>query len=164
MSDMYKFVIPAFFFFVFAVVSAFPDGAPVDACVKPRPNQPYHGQARSQSPETSPFQILQSSAHYGPGSQITVTIQGTDTFKGFLIQARDVATNNWLGNWIETPNTKIHPECSAITHADPKPKAQASFLWQAPPNVQGGQVYFTGTVLKEYATFWSNLVSQAVQQ
>lgn len=54
-----------------AVVKAFPDGAPVDACVKPRPNQPYHGQARPQPPETNPFQVLQSSAHYGPGAQIT---------------------------------------------------------------------------------------------
>lgn len=51
-------------------VNAFPDGAPVDACVKPRPNQPYHGQSRPQPPETNPFQVLQSSAYYGPGSQI----------------------------------------------------------------------------------------------
>lgn len=74
---------------------------------------------------------------------ISVTIQGADYFKGFFIQARDVASNGWLGGWVETPNTKIHPECSAITHADPKPKQQAVFVWQAPPNVQPGQVYFT---------------------
>lgn len=51
--------------------TAFPDGAPVDACVKARPNQPNHGRARPQPPETNPFQILQSQAEYGPGSQIT---------------------------------------------------------------------------------------------
>jgi hypothetical protein len=50
---------------------AFPDGAPVDACVKPRPNQPYHGQARPQPPGTNPYQVLQSDVHYGPGTQIT---------------------------------------------------------------------------------------------
>ncbi|XP_045472969.1 putative defense protein 1 [Harmonia axyridis] len=149
--------------FFLVVVSAFPDGAPVDACVKPRANQPYHGQARSQPPHTSPYQIIQSSSNYGPGSQITVTIQGRDTFKGFLIQARDAATNNWLGGWIQSPNTKVHPECSAITHADPKPKAQATLLWQAPSDSRGGQVYFTGTVLKEYSTFWSELQSQVHQ-
>lgn len=76
-------------------------------------------------------------------SIFTVTIQGADTFKGFLIQARDAATNNWIGNWVESPNTKVHPECSAITHSDPKPKAQATLLWQAPANSRGGQVYFT---------------------
>ncbi|CAH1374195.1 hypothetical protein MTP99_015569 [Tenebrio molitor] len=142
---------------------AFPDGAPVDACVKPRPNQPYHGQARPQPPGTNPYQVLQSDVHYGPGTQITVTIQGGEYFKGFFIQARDVASDGWLGEWVETPNTKIHPECSAITHADPKPKQQAVFVWKAPHNVQPGQVYFTGTVLKEYTTFWSNIVSQVAQ-
>lgn len=52
-------------------VHAFPDGAPIDVCVKPRPNQPNHGQARPQPAHTSPFQILQSAAEYGPGTQIT---------------------------------------------------------------------------------------------
>lgn len=51
--------------------SAFPDGAPIDVCVKPRPNQPNHGQARPQPIQTSPYQILQSGADYGPGTQIT---------------------------------------------------------------------------------------------
>lgn len=52
-------------------VYGFPDGAPVDACVKPRPNQPYHGEARSQPLNTSPYKILASSSQYVPGSQIT---------------------------------------------------------------------------------------------
>lgn len=72
-----------------------------------------------------------------------VIIQGAEPFKGFFIQARDAATNNWIGEWVETPNAKIHPECSAITHADPKPKAQAILLWKAPANLPPGQVYFT---------------------
>lgn len=54
-----------------AIASGFPDGAPVDACVKPRPNQPYHGQARPQPLSTSPYQLIASSDRYGPGSQIT---------------------------------------------------------------------------------------------
>ncbi|GFG34715.1 hypothetical protein Cfor_02978, partial [Coptotermes formosanus] len=53
------------------LVKGFPDGAPVDACVKPRPNQPYHGQARPQPPETLPYSITASSSEYGPGSKIT---------------------------------------------------------------------------------------------
>jgi hypothetical protein len=58
---------------VFSSISVlgFPDGGPVDACVKPRPNQPYHGQARSQPLNTSPYKILASSSQYEPGSQIT---------------------------------------------------------------------------------------------
>lgn len=66
------------FIFIGTIVSfliintyCFPDGAPVDACVKPRPNQPYHGQARPQHPDTNPFQIIASSDSYYPGQQIT---------------------------------------------------------------------------------------------
>lgn len=75
--------------------------------------------------------------------KILVTIQGRDTFKGFLIQARDAVTNEWIGGWLEGPNFKIHPECSAVTHADPKEKQQATFIWQAPQHISQGSVYFT---------------------
>lgn len=52
-------------------VLGFPDGAPVDACVKPRPNTPYHGQAKPQSPETIPYQVVASDSNYHPGQKIT---------------------------------------------------------------------------------------------
>ncbi|KAG5310870.1 FRRS1 reductase, partial [Acromyrmex insinuator] len=142
-------------------VFGFPDGGPVDACVKPRPNQPYHGEARSQPLSTSPYKILASSSQYEPGSQVTVTIMGAP-FKGFFVQARDTTSNKWIGSWTRTPNTNIHSECSAVTHADPHDKEQATFIWNAPADARGS-VYFTGTVLKDYATFWSELVSQVAQ-
>ncbi|KAI4460217.1 cytochrome b561/ferric reductase transmembrane [Holotrichia oblita] len=147
---------------LFREIRGFPDGAPVDACVKPRPNQPYHGQARSQPANTNPYYVIASSDRYGPGQQITVTIQGREHFKGFFIQARDAGTNEWIGEWVESPNTKIHPECSAITHADPKPKNEASLIWKA-PRTGHGNVYFTGTVLKEYTEFWSDIVNTVGQ-
>jgi hypothetical protein len=53
------------------LVQGLPDGAPVDACVKPKPNQPYHGQAKAQPPETLPYSITANSNEYGPGSKIT---------------------------------------------------------------------------------------------
>ncbi|KAL2718509.1 putative defense protein 3 [Vespula squamosa] len=117
-------------------VSGFPDGAPVDACVKPRPNQPYHGDARSQPLDKNPYTLIASSSEYVPGSQITVTISGS-SFKGFFLQARDSNTNAWIGSWAQTPNTNTHPECSAVTHADPREKQQATLIWNAPPNTRG---------------------------
>ncbi|XP_026482144.1 putative defense protein 3 [Ctenocephalides felis] len=146
-----------------AAVFSFPDGAPVDACVKSRPNQPNHGSARPQEPHTRPYRVIASHQHYGPGSQITVTISG-DVFRGFFIQARDAATNNWVGSWVESPGSKVHPECSSITHGDPRDKQQATLVWQAPHDAQPGQVYFTGTVLKDYGTFWSNIIADVPQQ
>ncbi|XP_031842226.1 putative defense protein 3 isoform X2 [Nomia melanderi] len=141
---------------------SFPDGAPVDTCVKPtRPNEPNHGQARSRPLESSPYAFSASSSQYSPGSQISVSISGS-TFKGFFIQARDPETDKWIGSWAQTENTSTHPECSAVTHADPHVKEHATLVWNAPPNAHG-RVYFTGTILKEYGTYWSNVVATPKQ-
>jgi hypothetical protein len=72
----------------------------------------------------------------------SVTIKG-DIFRGFFLQARDVATGAWVGTWEEAPNTKGLPECAAITHGDNKDKLQATVVWTAPQDSPGGQVYFT---------------------
>ncbi|KAJ9590168.1 hypothetical protein L9F63_016707, partial [Diploptera punctata] len=133
-----------FMAFLPVMVTAFPDGAPVDACVKPRPNQPYHGQARSQPIETLPYTVSATSNEYEPGKKIAVIIKG-DTFRGFFLQARDVAKDHWIGTWDEAPNTKGLPECSAITHADNRDKLQATVVWTAPQGSPGGQVIFTCT-------------------
>lgn len=93
----------------------------------------------AESPHLPPYLIPSDQC----GKCFAVTIQGAEYFKGFFIQARDVATNQWIGEWVETPNTKRHPECSAITHADPREKQQATLLWQAPQTGHGGKVYFT---------------------
>lgn len=49
-------------------VSAFPDGAPADTCVKG--NKPKHGQTVSQALNTLPYQVVASSDQFAPGAQI----------------------------------------------------------------------------------------------
>ncbi|XP_066995001.2 putative defense protein 3 [Anabrus simplex] len=124
------------------LVGGFPDGAPVDACVKSRPNQPYHGQAQPQPEGSSPYSITASDSTYRPGSKISVVIQGS-SFRGFFMQARDAQTGDWIGSWDDAPNTNGIPECAAVTHADNRDKLQATLVWTAPRDTQGGQVYFT---------------------
>lgn len=134
------------FFIIAAVlvnlVENFPDGAPADSCVKARFNQPNHGQTRTQPLETSPYQVVASTDQYQGGDRIQVSIAGHDIFRGFFLQARDAQTNEWIGSWQESANTKTIPECASITHADNKDKAQASLVWIAPKDRQG-QVFFT---------------------
>lgn len=71
-----------------------------------------------------------------------MTIVGHDVFRGFFLQARDAQSNEWIGEWQESSNTKTIPECASITHGDNKDKAQATFLWNAPKSGEG-QVFFT---------------------
>ncbi|XP_026737540.1 putative defense protein 3 isoform X2 [Trichoplusia ni] len=143
-------------------VQSFPDGAPIDTCVKNRANQPNHGQHRPQPLSSLPYRVAASALLYGPNTPVTVTIEGTEPFKGFFLQARSVENDDWIGAWEPAPNTTVHPECASITHGDPEFKTRATLLWRAPPDAQG-KVYFTGTVLKNYGTFWSNLIAEAPQ-
>ncbi|XP_067628010.1 putative defense protein 3 [Eurosta solidaginis] len=150
-----------------STANAFPDGAPADTCVKQRANQPNHGKARTQPEHTNPFEVVADSETFYPGQQIAVLVYPVDqtaTFRGFFLQARDANSNEWIGEWVQSENTKTIPECSAITHSDNRDKLGAKLIWKAPQNKKG-RVYFTGTVLKEYATFWSDIVAKVqVQQ
>lgn len=73
---------------------------------------------------------------------ITVSIRGYEHFQGFFLQARDAETNEWIGTWQDSKNTKSIPECASITHSDPKAKEGANLVWNAPQH-KSGRVYFT---------------------
>ncbi|XP_037944104.1 putative defense protein 3 [Teleopsis dalmanni] len=131
--------------FSVTVLNGFPNGAPADACVKKRVNQPHHGEARSQPLHTNPFEVVASAQYYHPGQEISVVIYPRDQnklFRGFLIQGRDVESNEWIGEFIQSENTNSIPECSAITHSDNRDKLGAKFIWKAPQHKRG-RVYFT---------------------
>lgn len=49
-------------------------------------------------------------------------VNGNDLFRGFFFQARDAKTQEWIGEWVDSPNTKNIPECASITHADNRDK------------------------------------------
>lgn len=52
-------------------VQSFPDGAPIDTCVKERQNQPNHGQHRTQPISSLPYRVVASSMLFGPNTPIT---------------------------------------------------------------------------------------------
>ncbi|XP_034248088.1 putative defense protein 3 [Thrips palmi] len=144
-----------------AAVSALPDGAPLDACVKG--NKPNHSKIPAQSADTNPYRIVASTSQYQAGSTITVTISGAN-LKGFFIQARDVASGGWLGSFKETTGAvNVLPECSAATHADNRDKVSVTLHWTAPRDAAPGQVFFTGSIVKDYATFWADVLAEVAQ-
>lgn len=75
-------------------------------------------------------------------SYTSVTVRGREFFRGFFLQARDAETNEWIGSWQDSQNTKTIPECASITHSDPRDKEGANLIWNAPQH-KSGRVYFT---------------------
>jgi hypothetical protein len=53
-----------------AVVQAFPDGAPIEACVRHTPNVPNHPATRPQPAQSLPYLVVASDYQYKPGQQI----------------------------------------------------------------------------------------------
>lgn len=52
-------------------VESFPDGAPIDTCVRDRPNQPNHSQHRTQPLSSLPYRVLASGSSYASNTPIT---------------------------------------------------------------------------------------------
>ncbi|EDX14820.1 GD21425 [Drosophila simulans] len=150
MKDRFKWLSLELLLLIGAAV-AFPDGAPADTCVKQRANQPNHGKARSQPAHSNPYEVVADAQSYHPGQQISVVIyphsDQSTVFRGFFLQARDANSK------------RVDRRCSAITHSDNRDKLGAKLIWKAPQNKRG-HVYFTGTVLQEYGTFWSDIVNK----
>ena len=63
---------------------AFPNGAPLSTC---ETMGPHHGDNKAQS-GASPYDISVSKSSYTTGENLTVTISGSKTFKGFILQAQ----------------------------------------------------------------------------
>lgn len=51
-----------------AFVTAFPDGAPADTCVKN--NRPKHGQTQPKGLQSIPYQLVASTDQFGPGAEV----------------------------------------------------------------------------------------------
>lgn len=136
----------------------FPDGAPIEACILPHPNRPNHPGTKAQPPQSSRHVFTASSSSYHPGATITLFISGSP-FKGFFVQARDSHSNDWIGEFEETKEAKVYPECSAVTHNTVPPKTNVKLTWRAPRD-RSGTVYFTGTILERYDKYWSDLIAK----
>ncbi|XP_063869238.1 putative defense protein 1 [Scylla paramamosain] len=141
---------------VASVCEAFPEGAPIEACIYG--NKPNHYGTKPKPPQDSKVKFFASDSYYEPGSIIYVHIQGGNPFKGFFVQARDAKTKEWIGSFQGNADLESYPECAAVTHKSRRPKSEVVLAWQAPAHGRG-EVFFTGTVLENYANYWSDMVA-----
>lgn len=135
-------------------------GVPPDQCEQMTPS---HGVAAQTGP--SPYTIYLSPSTFScPGQDITVTINGTSTFKGFLCQPRPDPNNyNTSGSLSATGNTQVKNNCgtnAALTHVDNSPKAGVSFVWKAAND--NTSVHIICTIVQSYDTLWVKTTSATV--
>ncbi|GFN73737.1 ferric-chelate reductase 1 [Plakobranchus ocellatus] len=138
-------------FRVSPLVSSFPTGAPLNACMTLDPSS-SHGSSTAKDP--SPYKLIFSSSTYQPDQLIRVTLSGA-MFKGFLIVGRKdgdaTKANVGLFQSPTTPDAKLLctglKEGNGVTHTNNTVKSSITFAWKA-PNISMGDIVFHFTVVR----------------
>jgi len=115
-----------------------------------------------------PYDVVLEKTSIDPGSQVLVEIKqkGSDTFKGFLIQAR-TDDEDIIGTFETVDGANKYLSCgnniqSAVTHSNPGDKDSVKVKWTAPSDFTGS-VTFYATVVKNYGIFWVKVPSKPLQ-
>ncbi|KAM9349991.1 putative ferric-chelate reductase 1 [Symphorus nematophorus] len=149
----------------------FPNGSVAFSCGSLMPVHPPY------TPSTSspPFTLSASNATYRPGGVITVTVEVTNStteFQGFLLQARSRQGNAVLWpvgkftNINTTLFTALHcnnMENSTVSQASGARKKRVQLTWEAPSNNNYGDIYFSASLVENYAKFWVQLNSSTLR-
>lgn len=150
------------------LVQGYDTGAPASQCQSLATG---HGQ-ESQNPATAPYTVKVSSSGVGPGVGVSVELSspgGSTPFRGFILQARDTATDQPVGYFtLDTASTQAkYLTCSgvrqsAITHLNSQEKRSVGVTWQAESSYEG-RVRILATVVQTYDIFWSRIPSQEIE-
>jgi len=145
-------------------VYGYPSGAPAGVCGT---GAPKHGGAAPQATNSSPYTLTASPNSVSAGGAITLTIGGRDTYRGFLVSARDVSSSQPVGGVFTPFDAQAKAlDCngaqgSAITHTSNSDKSNVKVQWTAPAGFRG-QVYFTATVVRSFDMYWQGLSSNSI--
>ncbi|XP_056104738.1 uncharacterized protein LOC130083755 [Rhinichthys klamathensis goyatoka] len=142
----------------------FSRGASVSSCVNMKPGHissfPQH--TRTHSSVT----IHTSRSVYLPQHTLTVTVQSSRAFMGFLMQARSVLEDRVVGGKFTLHPPSTHTlSClgtdDTVTHSDKTLKRNLSFSWRAPTQ-PSGDLRFYITLVQSYFVSWSRIRSPVV--
>ncbi|XP_075948276.1 reeler domain containing 1 [Anarhichas minor] len=142
---------------------------------------PGHIRAQPRDPKRVHVALRTSASSYLPGQFVTVTVQSSRDFMGFLLQARSVegpgvgartgarstsvAPELVGGSWTLTPpgthTLRCLSEDDTLTHSDKQLKRNLSFVWRAPEGPMG-DIRFYITVVQSYFVYWAGIESAVV--
>ncbi|CAH1392643.1 unnamed protein product [Nezara viridula] len=145
----------------FLLTDSFKSGAPVSKCST---MIPHHIDIAPQT--TSSSFLLDANPINVENGLCKVKLHSTnrDNFAGFLIQARVSSDNNTVGSFVKFPDDAKAINCleianSGLTHASNVKRDVLEANWIAPENFEG-EVHFIGTVVANFTTFWTGIISQ----
>ncbi|XP_051517173.1 uncharacterized protein LOC127419643 [Myxocyprinus asiaticus] len=138
-------------------------GASVSSCVNMKPG---HISSLPQHTRTHSAVTIRSRSVYLPQHTLTVTVQSSRAFMGFLLQARSVLEDRVVeGEFTLHPPSTHTLSClstdDTVTHSDKMLKRNLSFSWRAPPR-PSGDLRFYITLVQSYFVYWARIRSAVV--
>ena len=142
---------------------AYSRGAPTSACGSMKP-----GHASQSQTSASPYKVTVSGSTVSTGGQLTVELNptGSETFKGFFLQARN-SDDDIIGSFETVTNDGKYVNCgnkpqTAVTHVNSNPKSSVKVKWTAPSDFEGS-VKIHATIVQDYSTFWVKVQSNSIE-
>ncbi|CAH1790848.1 unnamed protein product [Owenia fusiformis] len=141
-------------------VTGYTSGAPASQCTMMTPG---HYPSTSNDISGTPYTITPSSSTYTPGASMTITLAGSQTYKGFFIQARAPGSDTPLGTFSNPSTSTKLQTCpggtnNAVTHSDGTTKSTSTMTWAAPGDLTG-DVQFITTFVTQYNSIWVKVPS-----
>ncbi|XP_028666963.1 putative ferric-chelate reductase 1 [Erpetoichthys calabaricus] len=137
-------------------ISSYSNGHVTKSCRSMKPGHKHHT-----VPPAMPYSLTVDKNIFKEGDQIKVTLSGTSSFEGFLIQARDASdlSSDATGSFtlvnpaISQRLTCDGTEGSAVSHTSKSGKIKVEVIWNVPASAPSS-VQFLFTVVQYYDTFW----------
>lgn len=141
-------------------VHGYSSGAPGGQC-----NQMVPGHRVDPQSATSPYSITLSAEEYScPDEEITVTINGSSSFKGFLCEPRsNPNAYTTVGTLVAPGDIPTVNKCgtnAALTHTEASDKTALSFVWKSSATKEN--LYIVCTIVKVKETFWVKETSNMI--
>ncbi|XP_073678869.1 uncharacterized protein [Garra rufa] len=142
----------------------FSRGASVSSCVTMKPG---HISSFPQHTHTHSTVLVRTSRSvYLPQHTLTITVQSSRAFMGFLLQARSILEDRVVGGEFTRHPPSTHTlSClstdDTVTHSDKMLKRNLSFSWRAPTQ-PSGDLRFYITLVQSYFVYWSRIRSAVV--
>lgn len=141
-------------------VLGLPTGAPSQTCYDLMPRHP----GTTLQSSYPPYQLLPA-AGQGRVRLILGSPEGL-AYEGFMILARDIDTGEYVGEFINLPDSAKIVECTqgvknGVTHTNTNKKQNLEFDWEVPVDYEG-TIIFNSTFAQDYSTYWVGVESPRV--
>ncbi|XP_011403771.2 PREDICTED: putative ferric-chelate reductase 1 [Amphimedon queenslandica] len=107
--------------------------------------------------------LIDCNGAYNASQAYTIRLEGSQDFKGFIIQARESGTSNLIGTFSSLPSGTELMGCggsATVSHSNANPKSSVTVTWTAPASAGTLDIRYTVVVSRSpQSIYYANVVA-----